>query len=388
MEQVNRRLEEQQEAMRTMEDTLKAQVTSTVQNLKTTLQDTLQLFSTKLDATINNANPSNAAPNQEQAATYAQMVATQITQPQHKPWIQKGKMTERQLIVRKPRDGNGSDNGEHLQQWQTLNEEQLVQKAAMTIDLMHLAAADKPKNLRFIGARKLAGGDVILDLNDNKSARWLRQADVLKSFNDFFGGTTTVAPRTFPIILQFVPIFAEVTNEAELRQIEAINELPQNSLRDGRWLKNPANRKNNQTYAHAQVGCTDINIANKLIRDGITIHGKHIAGKKPALDIPRCTKCQQRTWHKAQDCKAAHDTCARCAEDHKTEHCTVSSTTLFKCAICQLSGHGAASNECPRYQEKLSKLKEKVTTHKYIYYPADQPWTWITINEPPRICYR
>lgn len=381
MEKIEQQMEDQRNQTAHLEKFLKTQVSNAVKDLTTTIQNMANNLRDKIETTTdtrNQARPNSEPepPNHEQATTYAQMVARQLTQPQHEQWILKGKTTEKQLIVRKPRDN--APNPLH-----TLNEEELVQKAALAIDLMAIAASDKPSDLKFIGARKLSGGDVVLDLNNNNSARWLKQTEVLKCFNEHFSGTSKVMARTFPLILQFVPIFADITTEDELRQIEAINELPPNSLQEGRWLKNPTKRKPNQTYAHAQVGSTDIDTANKIIREGITIHGKHVNAKKPDMEIPRCTKCQQRTWHKAQDCKAETDICARCAEEHRTETCTVSNTTAFRCAVCKRTGHGAASNECPDYQEKLNKVKSRANNHRYIFYPAEHPWTWVTNDEPP-----
>lgn len=360
------------EELSEMEKRIQERMEKQKDELQTLIQDKFQhLAEHTSEPSPSNQNHSNTY---AQVAATAQMVATQLTKPMHDTWIQKGKTTERQLIIRRPKNPQTDPLA-------NLNEAELQEKARVAIDMMGPAAADRPEGLMFIGARKLAGGDTILQLESNTSARWLRKPDVLKAFNGYFGNTSTIAPRTFPLILEFIPIFANITEEAELREIETTNAIPTHSLRDGRWLKNPERRKPSQLYAYAQVGCTDPEIASTMIRDGITVKGRRIMVRKPALDIPRCTKCQHRTWHRAHECKSDHDACARCLEHHRTDQCQVQDAKDMKCAVCKGEGHGAASVDCPTYRERLERMKARNPEHRYLYYPTHEPWTWARVDD-------
>ena len=368
-------LEQQAEQIKEMKETVESKVKELEDKLMKQIDAQKHDILEKIDS--NRSQVANNAQGQTQDPTsYAQIIAMQLSQPQHDAWINKGKTTEQQLVIRKPRGGNRNPI-------EGLNEEELMKKAEIAMDTMGIAASDSPENTKFIGTRKLAGGDILLELSNSAAGKWIKQPDVLKSFNDNFSGTLTVVPRTFPIIMEFLPIFTDITNNTELRQIEAINSLAAFSLQSGRWLKDPDRRKATQHYAHAQVGCTDADTANNIIRNGIMVHGRCISARKPAIEISRCTKCQHRTWHKANDCKAITDACARCTGQHRTSECQVQSSSDFQCAICRNPGHRAASIECPTYQEKLTRLKNQTPEHRYLFYPTNQPWTWVKQDDKP-----
>lgn len=348
MEEMNNNYVKNRNEMREMLDTM-------IENVQKTAERTPEMAS-------------NPIPQQ----SYAD-IARQITQPTHETYIQKGKMTKRQMILKKIPGATGESLA-------TLNEEEILAKINLTIDLMGVKAADKPEGFKVLATRKLAGGDTVLQLDSIASAEWLRQPDVLKAFNDHIGAAATIRPRTFNVIVEMVPISAEITNKEMLREIENTNGLPIHSITSGNWLKLPERRRYGQKYAHAQLGCTDPNTANRIMQ-GICIRGCMINGRKPEIQIPRCLRCQHRGYHRAEDCKSEHPICGRCRDDHWTTECTKTEKSEFRCNNCKGEGHGAIDVECPDYQRKLDTKRKKTPEINYRYYPTKEPWTWVRYEE-------
>jgi hypothetical protein len=95
------------------------------------------------------------------------------------------------------------------------------------------------------------------------------------------------------------------------------------------------------------------------------------------MDPKRCLKCQGvGINHNAADCKSIHDVCARCAEMHRTDQCTVESLTDFRCANCKAKGHGAADRECPIFKERMKVLHDRIPNYAYRFFPMKDPSTW------------
>ena len=62
-----------------------------------------------------------------------------------------------------------------------LNEEELIQKARLAINLMAAATSDQPDGLCFTSIRKLVGSNIILELNNNNTVQWLKQPDIQRT---------------------------------------------------------------------------------------------------------------------------------------------------------------------------------------------------------------
>lgn len=97
----------------------------------------------------------------------------------------------------------------------------------------------------------------------------------------------------------------------------------------------------------------------------------------------RCLKCQ-RFGHYVPDCKATHDTCARCGEQHRTSQCTITDTKNFCCTNCTgtgAKGHGAADRNCSAFKAEKEKIQARIPENKYKYFPTEVPRTWQLLNE-------
>lgn len=106
----------------------------------------------------------------------------------------------------------------------------------------------------------------------------------------------------------------------------------------------------------------------------------------------QCHRCQ--TWcHATENCRRA-PRCLKCAQNHYTKECTLSSTESPKCVNCE-GPHPANSTQCPTYQTKLKLVEENrrrknfsirsSPQHQNQYYAAPPPKVnaWQTRNPHP-----
>ena len=103
MEHIDQRIEEQQKKLEGPGNCAQNTGNDCDTGANKNVQEMFNNLSTKIDTMTKSSAEQHATtpalPNQTQATTYAQMVATQLTQLQHKTWIQKGKTTKQQPIV-------------------------------------------------------------------------------------------------------------------------------------------------------------------------------------------------------------------------------------------------------------------------------------------------
>jgi len=102
--------------------------------------------------------------------------------------------------------------------------------------------------------------------------------------------------------------------------------LAEQSIAFSKYIKPPHLRTENQRVAHVTIGFNHREDANFAIRNGMFIEGKHVNTRKMLTEPRRCLKCQ-KYGHYVANCKEKEDTCARCAERHRTSACTITDTT-------------------------------------------------------------
>jgi hypothetical protein len=83
-----------------------------------------------------------------------------------------------------------------------LTEQELVEKVNMALDLSRDNTCDTSS--KFIGAKKLTNGGIMLDLNKMEAARWVQQNK--STFTTNFGATAVVKDRAVSLIVEYVPI--------------------------------------------------------------------------------------------------------------------------------------------------------------------------------------
>jgi len=259
-----------------------------------------------------------------------------------------------------------------------LNEDILLRKANMTLNLVHESDLTVPTEAEFISARKTAHGQVLYEVNSPETADWLRSPEGSKAFTAKFGSDITLTIKPFPTLVELVPIHLNTDDPPTLREIERKNSLPTGSIKSARWIKPIERRSPLQKRAHMAVEFLKPNSANLAIRNGLVILGPCCSVRKLLPEPIRCMKCQSfEGSHFARDCTSLKDTCGTCAGNHRTKDCEISSPEQRFCANCQEAGHAAWDRDCPVYLSKARKYQSHIADARYRFYPErDDPTTW------------
>ena len=269
----------------------------------------------------------------------------------------------------------------------TPDEQALSQKALEALNNTWSSTPDpKPAAPKLKGATLLRNGGLLLELDTNAAASWLKETPNRESFLARLGDQANIKDRLFQVILHFVPIQFDPENPAQLREYEAFNGLEPHSVQKAEWIKAPKDRHYTQRVATLRVFHRDAKSANKILDKGASILTKRVTPKKPKKEPIRCLNCQ-KYGHERRNCHAASPSCARCAGSHATDACPTDNFTP-KCVNC--SGHHTSFNrDCPTFWDKCLFIDRRCPENKLVFYPTDEPWTWVTFdhsaptNPPP-----
>ncbi|KAJ6504261.1 hypothetical protein C8R47DRAFT_954404, partial [Mycena vitilis] len=222
----------------------------------------------------------------------------------------------------------------------------------------------------------LPNGGVVFDCRDEKTAVWIASAAVVPQFLAAFGGTWVYKPRRTELIAEMVPVDIRIDDPATWRAVERDGGYPEGVIVGARWVKNPARRAEGQRVAHLKVDFAKAEAANYAIDNGFYWQGRHITVRQTEEEAKRCLRCQKFDGHFARACKSSVEVCARCAANHRTADCDVTDSGTFKCANCDVTGHGAADRNCPYFHEMQQRKRAKNPTAGYRYIPTADPRTW------------
>ena len=284
--------------------------------------------------------------------------------------VAKGNLLDRQVVVRKAHDADSD-------QLASLTERELVQKATIALELMGIAASDRPTGMKFIEARRTQSGTVIYTLDATASADYLRRDDVMRAFMDHFGGTSALHARAYQVVVEHVPVTFDVTSTDALHRAEEASGLPRGAIYEARWIKPTHLRGPGQKVAFIIMGFSSRETANHAMNYGVVLEGKHCRTRKLLPEPKRCVKCQGY-GHFARECTSTRDVCARCAGEHRTtdQDCPVGKGQTTKCANCNTTGHGAADRSCDEYKRRLAQMRARDPDSRFRLFPTDDPDTW------------
>ena len=96
--------------------------------------------------------------------------------------------------------------------FRALSELEIIVKATLAYDAIEQGEDAAPSDLRFVGARKLAAGDIILDLNTVQAADWLKKAGTRPLFMQKFSATSTFKEHEYRVLAEFIPSPFRMTN--------------------------------------------------------------------------------------------------------------------------------------------------------------------------------
>jgi len=86
--------------------------------------------------------------------------------------------------------------------FRSLTELELVAKAKLAYDAIEQGDNAAPLDLRFVGAKNLAAGMVILDLNSTEAANWIKTPAVRQMFMLQFSATSTFKDHEYRTLAQ------------------------------------------------------------------------------------------------------------------------------------------------------------------------------------------
>ncbi|KAJ7649310.1 hypothetical protein B0H17DRAFT_958466, partial [Mycena rosella] len=227
----------------------------------------------------------------------------------------------------------------------------------------------------FVGASRLTNGGVVFDCKDEATAVWVRQVDVVRQFTTALGGNCVYRPRRTELIAEMVGVEARVEERGFWRVVETDSGITGGGIEGARWIKAVGRRMPGQRVAHLRVAFANAEAANHAIDNGLFMQGKHVRVRKSDNEPLRCARCQSYDGHLARACKAPANVCARCAADHRTADCLVTEQDL-RCGNCKVSGHSAASRECPVFVKAQERRRVRDPTSGYRYIPTSDPRTW------------
>jgi hypothetical protein len=226
---------------------------------------------------------------------------------------------------------------------------------------------------------QLRNGGLMVEMDSEETANRLKNSEDRNKFLKALDHAVTIKDRTYTVIVQYLPIHMQIDRPGLLRLIESKNELEDNSLISMRWVKPPNKRTPGQLMAFASLQVNNADTANLIIKNGLYIDQQLVKARKDRKEPTRCAKCQHY-GHIARNCSANRDTCATCANNHRTSECN--SFRSPWCANCRNNGHSSWSRGCPEFGKRCKDLDEKYPENSMPYFPTSESWTHT--STPPK----
>ena len=105
----------------------------------------------------------------------------------------------------------------------------MVTKANLALTAMKSTHDDIPEGIQFMGAKTLAKGDILFNMNSPESAEWIRKEGVRMEFMQGFGAMSEIKDREHACVVENVPIGFHPSHESTL-EVEATNHLTPKSI--------------------------------------------------------------------------------------------------------------------------------------------------------------
>ena len=246
----------------------------------------------------------------------------------------------------------------------------LLDKANVTLDKM--SDGSKPEKVKVEGVHKTKRNAVLLTLNSKEVAKWVREVGNKETFANAFSKGSHIRERKYNLIVPRVPLTFDPKKDTDLREIEEVNSLTSHVIRKAKWIKPAECRRPGQTHTYAVLTVTLVNVANKLIRDGLGICNSFSRPTKQKQEPIQCMKC--RRWgHFADKCTESADTCSTCGEKHRTSTCK--SNNKLYCVSCADASHASWDRTCPEFIRRCKSINERYPVNSMPFFPAEQDWT-------------
>ncbi|PIL37605.1 transcription factor [Ganoderma sinense ZZ0214-1] len=241
-----------------------------------------------------------------------------------------------------------------------------------------------PAGTKFVAARTLANGGVILECAQVEQAQWMREN--VAEFSRAFGGKAILRLRPYRVVVEFVPISFDPHEASAWREVEEVSGMAPNSITEARWIKPTIRRRREQRVAHLLLTINSPTAANALISRGLTLAGKRVSARKNISEPLRCAKCHRYdAGHLARDCPQQQDACGTCGRAHRTSECTRQEPRDFKCSACNKHGHATWSRDCPAFIDRMRRADARHPENRLRFFPTADPDSWVPqLDEPTR----
>ena len=161
-----------------------------------------------------------------------------------------------------------------------LNEQELVKKAALALDIMRESGHTPPAGLRFLTVKCLRHGGLLYELNSKEGATWLQKQENMKPFTDSFGPDATIRAKYYPCLLRNAPTYLQPDDPNTLRDLEAENDWKRDDLVVAHWIKPIDKRRPGQQRAHMIIKFSTPQRANDAILHGMAVCGARLPVEK------------------------------------------------------------------------------------------------------------
>jgi hypothetical protein len=246
---------------------------------------------------------------------------------------------------------------------------------------LKLVKPDDIANADIKAVMQLKNGGIIMELNTEESAKWMRTAEARTKLTTALKTPINFRDQTYALIIQYLSTSLHTDRPQFLRLVEEENSLKINSLASIRWIKAPERRPPGQLTAFAMLQISDPSTANQLLKDGLYINREKLRVRKDRREPIRCAKCQH-FGHMAKNCQATQDSCGTCGKEHRTSECTGNSNQDHWCTNCRSNNHASWSRECPTFGKQCQLLDDRYPENTMPYFPTSEPWTQVML--PPK----
>ncbi|KAF9490684.1 hypothetical protein BDN71DRAFT_1511091 [Pleurotus eryngii] len=237
------------------------------------------------------------AVSETQAKSYAAAAGERNTPARVTAILNRQDMRSRQIVIQRTAGVSSEDYD-----LSKLSESELLEKAKIALDGVK-GMKECPSDIKFLGARRLRGGDVTLLMGSAESRLWLSQTLATEAFMAGFHCMSKVRTPMLTVVAEYVATRFAPGDQGSLRLIEQSAGLQEKSIKSASWIKPEERRSASQQYAHMKMKFTDRQQVNKAIWDGIFIEGKFITVRKDIQEPVICYKCHSvGDGHYANNC--------------------------------------------------------------------------------------
>ena len=263
---------------------------------------------------------------------------------------------------------------------EVMDEETLTRKVKDSLIATWTTAPEpKPTSVNLKSSTLLRNGGLLLEMGSTEAAEWLKNDDTNGRFLEGVGSGASIKNRSYQVIVQFVPVIFDPTDDAQIRTYEELNNILPNSILKAEWIKPVEERKPNQRVATLRMFHRDAASANSILKQGAHVFNKRVEPKHPRKEPIRCLRCQ-RFGHERRECTSDNAYCGKCSSTHDTDTCKVTRDQA-KCVNC-LGSHPSYDRECAKFWEKCRQMDQRCPENGLAFYPTDDPWTWVPLDQP------